>query len=310
MSHSDARLPVLFLNHGSGPGPLMNERLKDLTDHSSVLAGWQDNLVALKARIAAHPTPIHAILLVSAHYEVKGENYPRAGGLAMPPTVHDYHGFPKEAYEFKYPAPGDPELAAAVVESFKSNGFANATVDAERGFDHGVFVPLMALFPEATIPVVPVSIMKSQDVDEHIRLGRSLAKFRTGCLIIGSGATTHNFAYTGTCDGGPFHDRLEEVLSTDGTMTLAERLQALRGFLQWPDAFAAQGAGSASHFMPLVVALGAVVGDGADESTDRTAPAKVAHRTQLVAFSGSKTAMNMWFGEPELLSHLPRSAVP
>jgi aromatic ring-opening dioxygenase catalytic subunit (LigB family) len=308
MAATTALLPVLFLSHGGGPAPLLNDKMKHMMDHTSMIAGWKDNAAALKARIAAHPTPIRAILLVSAHYEARGD--PRVGGHATPPMVYDYSGFPKESYEFKYPAPGDPELAAAVVESFKSNGFSQSAVDAERGFDHGVFVPLMSLFPEATIPVVPVSIMKSQDVDEHIRLGRSLAKFRTGCLIIGSGATTHNFAYTGTCDGGPFHDRLEEVLSTDGTMTLAERLQALRGFLQWPDAFAAQGAGSASHFMPLVVALGAVVGDGADESTDRTAPAKVAHRTQLVAFSGSKTAMNMWFGEPELLSHLPRSAVP
>ena len=306
-----ALLPVLFLNHGGGPAPLMNDEMKRMMDHTSILAGWADHAAALRGRIEAHPRPIRAILVVSAHYEVKGERVPRAGGHAQPPMIYDYHGFPRAAYEFKYPARGDPALAEELVAAFKSAGFDQATVDPDRGLDHGVFVPLMKLFPDAAAapPIVPVSVMKSQDVDEHLRLGRALAAFRGDCLILGSGGTTHNFAYQGDSDAGVFHDRLEEVLTTDGTMTRAERLQAMQGYLQWPDANAAQGAGSAEHFMPLIVALGAGIGalPEEDAASDRTAPGKVAHRTHMHTYKGDSTSFNVWFDSPEALAQLPRS---
>ncbi|MBJ7501508.1 MAG: dioxygenase [Sphingopyxis sp.] len=170
------RLPSLFLSHGS---PMM---ALEPSPARSFLAGLGDQL----------PRP-RAILVISAHHDAAFE-----GGRATvtaspaPPTIHDFGGFPDELFAMRYPAPGDPALASRVVELLASHGLA-VTADSERGLDHGAWVPLSLIYPDADIPVVQLSIASNTPPEWHHALGRALAPLRDdGVLIIGSGSITHN----------------------------------------------------------------------------------------------------------------------
>jgi aromatic ring-opening dioxygenase catalytic subunit (LigB family) len=110
----------------------------------------------------------------------------------MHPLLFDYSGFPQETYEYSYPAPGDPVLASKIQSLLTEKGLP-CVLDAERGWDHGVFVPLLLMFPQATVPVVQVSLHASLDSDTHMRMGEALASLRDeGVLLLGSGLTFHN----------------------------------------------------------------------------------------------------------------------
>jgi aromatic ring-opening dioxygenase catalytic subunit (LigB family) len=130
-----------------------------------------------------------AILVISAHWEE-----PEASLLsgAKPPLYYDYYGFPPEAYEIQYPAAGLPELAGRVQELLTQSGIA-ASSKAERGFDHGLFVPLKLMYPRADIPCIEVSLLADMNPAAHIAIGKAIAPLRRdGVLIIGSGASYHN----------------------------------------------------------------------------------------------------------------------
>lgn len=108
--------------------------------------------------------------------------------------MYDYYGFPPETYEIKYPAPGHPELAAEVAEAMRKEGLQGVTLDADRGWDHGVFVPLKLAIPAADIPIVQISVLDSEDPERHLLMGRALHSLRaSNVAIIGSGfASFHN----------------------------------------------------------------------------------------------------------------------
>jgi aromatic ring-opening dioxygenase catalytic subunit (LigB family) len=109
-----------------------------------------------------------------------------------PPLLYDYNGFPPETYKLKYPTPAATVAAKHAVELLKGAGIDVAT-EGERGLDHGVFVPLLKLFPDANIPVFQVSLLASFDAAAHLSLGKALAPLRdAGVLIVGSGSTFHN----------------------------------------------------------------------------------------------------------------------
>jgi aromatic ring-opening dioxygenase catalytic subunit (LigB family) len=121
---------------------------------------------------------------------------------AAPPLLFDYSGFPPETYQLTWPAPGAPALAARAAALLQGAGFATA-LDGERGFDHGVFVPLKLAFPRADIPALQVSLHGGLDASRHLALGRALAPLRReGALIIGSGFATHNLGEIARGDGG------------------------------------------------------------------------------------------------------------
>ena len=168
-----ASMPALFISHGS----------PDTVIADTKAAAWLGQLAQ------ELPRP-RAIVVASAHFEVLGGVAVSAD--ANPETIHDFGGFAPELYAMQYPAPGDPVLARRIATDLEAAGFAARAVD-RRGFDHGVWVPLKLVFPEADIPVVSVSVDPNQGPDYHYRLGRALSGLGAeGVLVIGSGSFTHN----------------------------------------------------------------------------------------------------------------------
>lgn len=167
---------ILYISHGAGPMPVLGD------------AGHQEMVANLKHLAAALPRPA-AIVLVSAHWEAP---QPTITSGPRPPLFYDYYGFPQAAYELEYPAPGHPGLEGQLNAALAKGGFACAA-DAERGFDHGLFVPLLLMYPEADIPCVQLSLLHGLDPEAHIRMGACLAGLDAdNLLIIGSGFSFHN----------------------------------------------------------------------------------------------------------------------
>ena len=237
------RTPVLYLSHGAPP-------LADDTTWTRQLAGWSADL----------PKP-RAILIVSAHWE---EAPLTIGATTTEPLVYDFWGFPERYYQVKYESPGAPELAAKVKKLLRTTQrrFKHPVHDApERGLDHGAYVPLVEMYPDADIPVLQVS-MPSLDPQELFTLGRKLAPLRDeGVLIIGSGFFTHNLSgMARATDGTPpawsaeFDHWGDEVLRSGDVDTLLDfRHKAPAATLAHP---------RIEHFAPLFVSLGASSGEG------------------------------------------------
>lgn len=183
MSDTSVKFPVIYLPHGGGPWPFVD--LGGFFDRreTDALARY------LRAIPAALPQKPRALLVVSAHWEAK---VPTVMTNPHPPLLFDYYGFPEESYRVTWPAPGDPELAARVRTLLEQAGFTSAA-DAERGFDHGTFVPLKLSFPDADVPTIQLSLELGLDPARHVAIGRALAPLRDeGVLIVGSGMSFHN----------------------------------------------------------------------------------------------------------------------
>jgi 4,5-DOPA dioxygenase extradiol len=141
------------------------------------------------ARLATEIPKPKAIVIVSAHWE---SNELLVSGNPQPETWHDFGGFPKALFEVQYPASGHPQLAAEVVELLQS-AHLPARIDSNRPFDHGVWVPLSLMYPQADIPIVQVSLPTRGGPALQTRVGHALASLREhGVLLIGSGSITHN----------------------------------------------------------------------------------------------------------------------
>jgi len=167
---------ALYLSHGGGPLPVLGD-----PDHREMV----EQLAALAAKIR-RPA---AIALISAHWEAAPVRITQA---ARPPVIYDYYGFPAAAYELQYPASGAPELAQQIYEGLSKEGI-RAELDAERGFDHGLYVPLLLMYPQADIPCLQLSLHASLDAAEHIRIGAALRHLhKDNILVIGSGFSFHN----------------------------------------------------------------------------------------------------------------------
>ncbi|SFN23730.1 Aromatic ring-opening dioxygenase, catalytic subunit, LigB family [Formivibrio citricus] len=165
-------LPALFVSHGS---PMLAQ------DAGHTGAAWQQLFASL-------PRP-QAILVLSAHWLTPA---PQVSATALPKTIHDFGGFPRELYGMQYPAPGAPQLAGEVAALLDEAGFT-ASLDPERGLDHGAWVPLRLMASAADIPVLQLSLQPQFGPDYHYRLGQALAPLRSqGVLLLGSGSLTHN----------------------------------------------------------------------------------------------------------------------
>lgn len=170
------KFPTVFVNHGGGPMPLLGLQ-PDLVQH----------MKELRSKILPKEKP-KSIVVFSAHWE---SDPIKISSASTPKMYFDYHGFPPESYEYKYPAPGSPVLAHKI-QSLLGNAGLESELDDQRGFDHGVFIPLMIMYPEADIPVVSVSL-HSSSAQTNIQIGRALQPLREeGILILGSGYTFHN----------------------------------------------------------------------------------------------------------------------
>jgi aromatic ring-opening dioxygenase catalytic subunit (LigB family) len=217
-------------------------------DHlKAYLAGLLDTL----------PARPKAVVVISGHWE---ERLPTVSTAAAPPMLFDYYGFPAHTYELKYPAPGAPDVAEKVRALLTGAGIDTAT-DAERGFDHGVFVPFLIIDPEAHIPVVMLSLQQNLDPAFHIAVGRAIAPLRDdGVLIVGSGNSFHNlrafFDGKDSAASAAFDAWLDETIS--GT----DHARRNAGLEQWAKAPHARDCHPREeHLLPLMVAAGAGLDD-------------------------------------------------
>jgi 4,5-DOPA dioxygenase extradiol len=235
------RLPTLFLSHGS---PM-----------HAVEPGAAGRAWAALGRELPRP---RAVLIASAHWET---SIPLLTGNAAPQTIHDFGGFPDELFRLQYPAPGDPALAAKAVALLKTAGVA-AGIDGCRGRDHGAWVPLRWMYPEADVPVVQLAIQPELGAAHHLRVGRALAPLADdSVLIVGSGHTTHNLR------DWMANRRRQEPLPYAQVFAewLHDRLVAhdLDALVAWRERApeAARAHPSDEHLLPLFVALGAASAD-------------------------------------------------
>lgn len=157
-----SRLPTYFVSHGGGPWPWI---VDEMPGDWSVLT---ESLRAIPVDIGRTP---HAVVCVSAHWET---DVFTVQTNPHPSMIHDYSGFPDFTYSLQYPAPGSPEVADRVVGLLDGAGISVRT-DAERGFDHGMYAPLYVCWPDADVPILQLSILRSYDVDAHLEAGRALA---------------------------------------------------------------------------------------------------------------------------------------
>ncbi|UWZ85358.1 DODA-type extradiol aromatic ring-opening family dioxygenase [Occallatibacter riparius] len=239
------RQPALFLPHGGGPCFFMDWTWGPADT-------WHPTQRFLESIQATLPAPPKAMLVISGHWEEPGFT---AGAVEKPELIFDYSGFPPHTYQLTWPAPGDPELAARVTKMLREAGLP-AGLSRTRGYDHGIFVPLKVAFPQAQIPVVPLSLDRGLDPELHLAAGRVLATLRDeGVLIIASGMSFHNLrAYMRP-------ETTEPAAQFDAWLTKAiessapQRNEMLRYWQNAPNASFAHP--RAEHLIPLMVAAGA-----------------------------------------------------
>jgi aromatic ring-opening dioxygenase catalytic subunit (LigB family) len=242
---------VVFLPHGGGPWPWID--LGFPKADNAALAAYLDTVQGLP-KIAPR-----ALLVISAHWE---EAVPTVMTSKQPPMLYDYYGFPEHTYKITWPAPGEPALAARVQELLAKANIESAS-NAERGFDHGTFVPLKLAFPKAEIPTVQLSLKAGLDPAAHLAIGRALAPLRDeGVFIIGSGMSYHNMRGFMNASAQAPSETFDAWLREAATSEPAERDRQLT---KWAEAPAARACHPREeHLLPLMVIAGAA---GADRGT-------------------------------------------
>ena len=235
---------ALFLSHGGGPLPLLGDDA-----HAEMVSCLKEI-----AETIARPS---AIIVVSAHWE--------AGNATVtlgeyPGLIYDYSGFPPESYEIEYPCPGNPPLASSVIRQLEKAGIT-VSADNTRGFDHGLFVPLKIMYPEADIPCVQLSLIKGLDPAAHIALGRALQELADrSMLLVGSGFSFHNMNafFTPDTEASMSANRAFErwLLSTCSDKSISEDERAER-LVAWETAPSARYCHPREeHLLPLHVCYG------------------------------------------------------
>lgn len=235
---------ILFLSHGGGPMPLLgDERHKEM--------------IACLQKITSVLRKPSAIIVVSAHWE---ERTPTVTSGASPSLIYDYNGFPEESYSITYPCPGEPLLAGLVCKRLELAGIP-ADLNEQRGYDHGVFIPLKVMFPDADIPCIQLSLMDNLNPSDHINIGRALQGLEyENLLIVGSGFSFHNikaFLSPETYESKAMNESFEAwLLNTcaDPSIIEEERLQRLTLWEKAPGARFCHP--REEHLLPLHVCYG------------------------------------------------------
>lgn len=242
--HATQRQPVLFVPHGGGPCFFMD------WPHT-----WDAMAAYLRGISQTLPQKPAAIVVVSGHWETPT---PTLTAAPNPDLIYDYSGFPPHTYQLRYPAPGAPQLAQHIAQMLVATGMP-AQTDATRGWDHGVFIPLMVAFSEADIPVIELSLQEKLDPAFHIRMGQALSPLRDeNVLIVGTGMSYHNLRHFMTAN--PQTDtaaqQFDAWLTHAACLPEAERNAALA---QWHTAAPAARLchPREEHLLPLMVVAGA-----------------------------------------------------
>ena len=247
-----SRMPTMFIPHGGGPCFFMEWSPPDTWDKQ------RHFLQSLPKKLPAKPK---ALLVISGHWE---EPRFTVQTNPSPPLLFDYSGFPPHTYELTWPAPGSPSVAGRVKDLLQDAGFP-CDEDGERGFDHGVFVPLKVAFPDADIPTLQLSLRSDLDAQAHVDAGRALAPLRDeGVLIIGSGNTYHNMRVMMRSlhgGGGPVHGQEFDRWLSDA-VTRRNPDERNKMLAAWEEAPGAREANPREeHLLPLHVAAGAALSD-------------------------------------------------
>lgn len=232
------RLPTLFISHGSPMLALVDSPAR--------------RFLQQLGKSLPRPT---AIVVVSAHWESVGG--PSVSLAAQPATIHDFGGFPAALFAIQYPAPGAPQVGEQAATLLEAAGFAVRRSDV-RGLDHGVWVPLSLMYPQADIPTLQVSVLRGAGPAEHERLGQALSALREqGVLVIGSGSMTHNLYVF----RGQDIDEAAPAWVSQFSDWMADKLQggqreALLNYREQAP-HAARNHPTDEHLMPLYAAMGA-----------------------------------------------------
>ena len=238
-STSADRMPTVYISHGGGPCFFMEWDPPD---------AWDGLRAALEGLGPSLPRSPRAILVVTAHWE--SDDIAIDSGSA-PGLIYDYGGFPAHTYQLTYPAPGAPDVARSAAALLEEAGIAHH-LEPSHGWDHGVFIPLKVMFPDADVPVVAMSVRHDLDPSAHLELGRALQSLRDdGVLIVGSGSSFHNFATFGSPRAAEFDEWLNHVVALPDD----ERRAALTDWTEAPAARVAHA--REEHLVPLMVAAGA-----------------------------------------------------
>ncbi|BBC74344.1 dioxygenase [Altererythrobacter sp. B11] len=242
-SPAAARLPSLYIPHGGGPCFFMPDPQEN----------WAGMAAYLRGLAASLPRRPRAILIVSGHWEAPAFTFTAAEG--HPGLIYDYYGFPPETYQLAWPAPGDPALAERGAALLRDAGLP-AGLDAGRGFDHGVFVPMKVAFPDSDVPTVQMSLAQGLDPALHLAAGRALAPLRDeGVLVIGSGMSFHNMRGFGNPQAEAPSRAFDEWLGAAATAGAEVRADSLTRWAAAP--FARLSHPREEHLLPLMVAAGA-----------------------------------------------------
>lgn len=241
------RSPVLFVSHGAPTFAL------------------EPGLLGPRLTAAGQSLPRpRAVLVVSPHWMTRGL---RVASTAAPETVHDFGGFPRPLYDLRYPAPGEPALAARTVEVLRQAGLA-AQADGSQGLDHGAWVPLRFLYPRADVPVFQVSLPQGMDARQAYALGQALRPLRDeGVLVVGSGSLTHNLHdFRMPVDGGAADYAREFAAWVRQTVEARDHARLQDTMNIAPHAQRAHP--TTEHFLPLLVAAGAAGADDAVQTLE------------------------------------------
>jgi 4,5-DOPA dioxygenase extradiol len=230
--------PSIFVSHGA-----------------PTLAVEQNETVEFLKRLGKELGRPKAILCVSAHWNTEA---PAVSAAERPETIHDFGGFPEELYRMRYPAPGAPKLAGRARELLVEAGL-ECTAAPARGLDHGAWVPLQLIYPEADVPVTQLSVQPTLGTEHHFRMGRALAPLRgEGVLILATGSATHNLSRIGRGGAPPEWAReFDEWLFRRISEGALEELLDYRRLA--PHAAVAHP--TDEHLLPLFVAMGAGAGE-------------------------------------------------
>jgi 4,5-DOPA dioxygenase extradiol len=242
-NNSERLAQIVYFSHGGGPLPILGD-----PGHQAMV----DFMIQLPSQLKKPDL----ILVISAHWEESAATFL---GAKNPATFYDYYGFPPAAYDITYPAPGSPEAANRIAGLLNQQNIPTR-IDPTRGFDHGLFIPLKLMYPQADIPCLQLSLLRGLNPEAHLALGQALRALKNeNILVIGSGFSFHNmraFSWGGNGAPDPANDAFQNWLieTCTGSIPQPEREQRL---VEWEKAPSARYCHPREeHLLPLHVCLG------------------------------------------------------